>query len=86
MNKLTEHDGLLSGLDAAWEESDVSLCLEENRVEILVTHVGGPVVCPECGVQCAIADHAPERTWRHPDTMQFETHLRTRVPRADCAA
>ncbi len=86
MNKLTEHYSLLLGLDAAWKVSDVSLCLEENRVDILVTHVGGPVVCPECGSQCTIADHAPERTWRHLDTMQFETRLRARVPRADCKA
>ncbi len=84
MSKLTEHYSLLLGLDAAWEVSDVSLSLEESRVEILVTHVGGRVTCPECDGRCTIADHAPERTWRHLDTMQFETRLRTRVPRADC--
>ena len=84
MNKLTEHYSLLLGLDAAREVSDVSLCLEEKRVEILLTHVGGPVTCPECGVGCTIADHAPERSWRHLDTMQFETRLRAREPRADC--
>jgi len=84
MNKLTEHYSLLLGLDASWKVSDVSLFLEENRVEILVTHVGGPVTCAECGVGCTIADHAPERSWRHLDTMQFETRLRARVPRGDC--
>jgi len=31
-----------------------------------------------------LADHAPERVWRHLDTMQFETLLRARVPRARC--
>ena len=86
MNKLTEHYSLLLGLDAAWIVSDVSLSLEENRVEISLSHVAGPVVCPECSSQCSIADHAPERTWRHLDTMQFETRLRARVPRADCKA
>ena len=86
MNKLTEHYRLLLGLDAAWEVSDVALCLDEKRVEILVTHVGGPVTCPECGEGCTIADHAPERSWRHLDTMQFETRLRGRTPRADCKA
>jgi transposase len=75
MNKLTKHYSLLLGLDAAWEVSDVSLSLEENRVEILVAHVGGTVTCPECGVGCTIADHAPERSWRHLDTMQFETRM-----------
>jgi len=86
MSHLTEHYRLLLGLDAAWEVSDVSLCLEEKRVEILLDHQGSRVKCPECGVECSIADHAPERTWRHLDTMRFETRLRARVPRADCQA
>ena len=86
MSKLTEHYRLLLGLDAAWEVSDVSLSLEAKRVDILVTHVGGRVTCPECSGECSIADHAPERTWRHLDTMQFETRLHARVPRANCKA
>lgn len=86
MKDLTEHYRLLLGLDASWEVSDVSLSLEEKRVDILVSHADGPVTCPECGAQCSIADHAPERTWRHLDTMQFETRLRARVPRCDCKA
>ena len=86
MNELTKHYRLLLGLDAAWEVSKVDLSLEENLVEILVTHLGGSVTCPECGEACSIADHAPERTWRHLDTMQFETRLRARTPRANCSA
>ena len=86
MSELTKHYSLLLGLDAAWEVSDVALSLERKCVEILVAHTGGPVPCPECGQRCSIADHAPERTWRHLDTMQFETRLRARVPRADCKA
>jgi transposase len=86
MDNLKKHYRLLLGLDAAWTVSDVSLSLEEKRVEIRVTHVGGPVVCPECGESCTIADHAPERTWRHLDTMQFETRIVARTPRADCKA
>lgn len=86
MNKLTEHYSLLLGLDAAWTVSDVSLCLKEKSVEIKVAHVGGRVVCPACGESCTIADHGPERTWRHLDTMQFETKIVARTPRADCKA
>lgn len=84
MSHLTEHYRLLLGLDAAWEVSSVSLCVEEKRVEISLRHRGGRVTCPECGTECSIADHAPERTWRHLDTMQFETRLTARVPRAHC--
>jgi transposase len=86
MSELTKHYSLLLGLDAAWEVSDVALSLEGKCVEILVTHQGGGVTCPECEGECSIADHAPERTWRHLDTMQFETRLRARVPRASCKA
>ena len=86
MDRLTKHYSLLLGLDAAWTVSDVSLFLEEKRVEITVTHGGGRVECPECGGRCTIADHAPERSWRHLDTMQFETKICARTPRADCKA
>ncbi len=80
MDKLSEHYGLLLGLDDSWEASDVELDLEGQRVEIRLTHRGGPVTCPECQKSCSIADHAPERTWRHLDTMQFETVLRQHAP------
>ena len=84
MSKLTEHYRQLLGLDASWEVSEVSLSLEEKRVEIALVHRGGRVICPECDAKCSIADHAPERTWRHLDTMQFETVLRARTPRTKC--
>lgn len=84
MDKLSEHYGLLLGLDDSWEASDVELDLEGQRVEIRLMHCGGPVTCPECQATCSIADHAPERTWRHLDTMQFETVLRAATPRANC--
>lgn len=85
MSKLTHHYQQLLGLDSPWEVSSVVLSLEEKRVEITVRHGGGPVECPECGAECRLADHAPERSWRHLDTMQFETILRARVPRSKCA-
>ncbi len=84
MDRLTEHYSLLLGLDTAWTVSDVSLFLEESRVEITLAHGGGRIACPECGGQCTIADHGPQRSWRHLDTMQFETKILASTPRADC--
>ncbi|MCD0462009.1 ISL3 family transposase, partial [Roseiconus lacunae] len=52
---------------------------------IRLTFVGGSVCCPECNKQCARHDTAPERTWRHLDTMQFKTEIRAAVPRSKCA-
>lgn len=81
---LKDHYRLLLGLDSNWEVLDVELDLKASRVEIELQHGGGRVECPECGGTCSIADHAPERQWRHLDTMQFETILRARVPRSRC--
>lgn len=84
-NALFEHYGKLLCLETPWRVSSVDLQLEKQRVEIEVLFpTGSKVVCPVCQKKCSIADHAPERTWRHLDTMQFETILRARVPRSDC--
>jgi len=86
MSQLHNHYRLLLGLDDSWDVVEVDLSLEEKRVEIELTHRNGRTVnCPECGASCSIADHAAERRWRHLDTMQFETRLRARLPRANCS-
>jgi hypothetical protein len=66
---------------------DVKLELSDKRVEIeLVWTAGAKGTCPVCGRVCALYDYAPERTWRHLDTMQFQTVIRARVPRIECAS
>src|SRR5271170_1250092 len=84
MSKLTEHYRLLLGLDAAWRVDRVDLAVDERKVEIGVSHRGGTLPCPQCHVACSQADLAPEREWRHLDTMQFQTIVRARIPRAKC--
>jgi transposase len=86
MKTLSDHYAQLLGLDSSWQVSDVTLELREKRVTIALTHRGGQVPCPSCGDFCGIADHAPERSWRHLDTMQFETVLTARIPRCRCPA
>lgn len=83
---LKSHYGQLLGLELPWEVTAVDLKMEAMKVEIELTHGrGGQVACPECGKDCAVYDHSSERTWRHLDTMQFETRLKAKVPRSDCA-
>ena len=84
-NELHRHYALLLGIKSPWGVSGVKLDMGGRRVEIgLEWGKGHEVPCPECGKLCAIADHAPERTWRHLDTMRFETLIRARVPRSSC--
>ena len=83
--ELQKHYALLLGIGSPWEVKTVELKLGEKKVEIeLGWQWGQSAKCPECGVACSIHDCAPERTWRHLDTMRFATLIRARTPRADC--
>jgi len=74
--ELKVHYGQLLGLDWPWKVSSVDLKMEEKRIEIALTHSRGERVrCSECGEECAVHDHSPERTWRRLD---FE-NCRTRI-------
>ena len=84
-SELQKHYALLLGVGSPWEVKDVELKLAEKKVEIeLGWQWGSAAKCPECGQECSIHDRAPERTWRHMDTMQFTTLIRARTPRSDC--
>ena len=83
---LHDHYRLLLGLSAPWEVTEVDLQLRENKVEVRVEWPRGKSPeCPECGEACDMHYHAPERRWRHLDTMQFETVIISRTPRVHCS-
>jgi transposase len=82
---LREHYRKLLGLESPWNVTEIDLDVKRQRVDIQLVHEKGhKVKCPECGESCPVHDEAPERQWRHLDTMRFETILRARVPRAKC--
>ena len=84
-SELQKHYALLLGIGSPWEVKAVDLNLEVKQVEIeLGWQWGAAAKCPECGRACSIHDCAPERIWRHLDTMQFTTLIRARTPRSDC--
>jgi transposase len=84
-NELHAHYAQLLGLQAPWKVSSVDFQPEQRRIDIAVEWRSGHAVsCPECGRDCRLKDHLKERSWRHLDTMQFETRIRSRLPRADC--
>ncbi|NJL23979.1 MAG: ISL3 family transposase [Calothrix sp. SM1_5_4] len=82
---LHSHYSLLLGLVPPWLVTNVDLKMEERLVEIDVKWpVEHQVECPECGRSCSIKDHREERRWRHLDTMQFQTIIKSRIPRSEC--
>ena len=74
------------GLQAPWHITRVALDTTTQRVDLWAEHDDTRWPCPECQQLLACADHAEERTWRHLDTCQFQTHLHARVPRVNCPA
>jgi transposase len=83
---LEQHYRQLLGLEEPWVVEAVNLDLAAQRVEIRLqakVDTRG-LKCPECAKWSALYDHAPERRWRHLDTMQFETVLVARIPRVNC--
>ena len=86
VDNLHDHYRTLLGLQRPWEVSDVKLDLARQRIEISLRWQDEvrQAQCPECGQRAPIYDQAPERQWRHLDTMQFETLLIARTPRVQC--
>lgn len=84
MSELHSHYGMLLGIQTPWQVKDVLLEPEAKRVSIEVVFDGKRGCCSQCGKECTLHDSREERSWRHLDTMQFETLIRCRVPRSDC--
>src|SRR4030065_245793 len=83
--KDTELYRYLLGILGPWTVERVTLDMENQRVDVLVTHPEGiRWPCPECGAMASLYDHAPERAWRHLDSCQFKTSLHARPPRINC--
>ena len=87
LNPLHLHYSLLLGLKDPWYVDDVNLAFgntNPDQVVITLKHSPGRFKCSECGAECPVADHTKERTWRHLDTMQFQTYIVAAVPRTGC--
>jgi len=76
---------VLLGLAIPWQVKKVEMDVEKKQVFVALEYPAGLLLpCPDCGRECRIKDHREERSWRHLDTMQFGTWVKTRIPRAHC--
>lgn len=84
-NTLKQHYRQILGLDETWKIGDVDLDVDKTRLTInLHSPRGVKLPCPVCNKLCSKEDSPRERSWRHLDTMQFETILKCKVPRVNC--
>ena len=77
----------LLGLQSPWTVKGVNLDVNRQRVDVWAEHPEDAAwACPQCAKTLPLYDHAEERTWRHLDSCQFQTHLHARIPRVECGA
>lgn len=82
---LSAHYAQLLELTHPWSVDQVELDVSGKRVTIRVrATTSTTLTCPTCGASCPLRDVRPERSWRHLDTMQFETVIVAEVPRVQC--
>ena len=72
------------GIPTPWHVARVELKPGDERVDVWLEHEPTRWPCPDCGEPLPTFDHAAERTWRHLDTCQFQTHLHAEIPRVQC--
>ena len=80
MKTSEEHYVNLLGLAALRKVSEVELNISALQVKIFVMYGENTAMCPECGAVYEMYDRSAQRSWRHLDTMQFETILYCEPP------
>src|SRR5215831_13714939 len=76
------------GIRSPWYVERVELNLDKVPAAIRVYVKHQPIQvwpCAQCGQECALYDHQPERQWRHLDTCQYQTILHAAPPRTNCS-
>jgi len=72
------------GLESPWQVETLEFSVNDNRLDITLDFPrGSRFPCPECGKMCGVHD-TDQRTWRHLNFFQHETHLHARLPRVKC--
>ncbi len=72
---------LLLNLNEDWQVVEVKADYKDLGVTLKISYIGKKAECPNTLEMCGIYDHAPQRTWRHLDTMQYKTHISCSLPR-----
>jgi len=72
---------VLLNLEDGWSVHSVGSDLGKAEIFIYVSCILKELVDDQTGEICKVYDHAPEREWRHLDTMQYKTFIRCCLPR-----
>lgn len=68
-------------LEDGWIVESVDTDFSEQEIYIQIACVLDHLVDDQSGELCKVYDHAPIRSWRHLDTMQYKTFIKCQLPR-----
>ena len=75
----------LFNLAPPWHVKAVVAEEDAARVNVYLEYTEAELfACPLCARTCPVCDHSEEKTWRHLDTCQKQTHLFTKLPVVNC--
>lgn len=72
---------LLLNLDEDWQVKKVEADYKLSEINVFIEFIGKQAESPDTMEMCKLYDHAPVRTWRHLDTMQYKTYIKCKLPR-----
>ncbi len=72
---------LLLNLEDNWQVKKVEADYNLSEINVFIEFIGNQAKSPDTMEMCKLYDHAPERTWRHLDTMQYKTYIKCNLPR-----
>jgi transposase len=82
---VNEHYQQLLLLAKPWKVAHVEKDLARNCVRLVIGHdEGAKFPCPECAAMMPVYDHAPMRSWRHLNVMQYRLEISCAIPRCNC--
>ncbi|WP_425637954.1 ISL3 family transposase [Algoriphagus yeomjeoni] len=71
----------LLNLEDGWEVQSIETDLGNAEIYISISCRLQELADDQTGELCKVYDHAPERKWRHLDTMQYKTYIKCKLPR-----
>jgi transposase len=85
MNQITLFQKALDIIDTPWEISEVSLDVENLRLNIRIKHsANDSFACPVCDRKGCYQQGYTNRTWRHLAFFQFATNINAQLPQIVC--
>lgn len=68
-------------LDDGWIVESVDTDFSDKEISIQIACLLDQIEDEQTGEICKVYDHAPVRSWRHLDTMQYKTFIKCQLPR-----